>query len=102
MHEPFSFMQEHPSLAAVPDDELLERLSALLRKSCRTEADLVAHIGEVDRRRLYARAAAPSMFAYCTESCIFRKRRPTCGSWRRVRPASTRSCSRCSATAGST
>jgi len=60
-------MQEHPSLGAVPDDELLERLSALLRKSRRTEADLVAHIGEVDRRRLYARAAAPSMFAYCTE-----------------------------------
>ncbi len=60
-------MQEYPSLAAVPDDELLERLSALLRKSRRTEADLVAHIGEVDRRRLYARAAAPSLFAYCTE-----------------------------------
>ena len=60
-------MQEYPSLAAVPDDELLERLSALLRKSRRTEADLVAHIGEVDRRRFYARAAAPSLFAYCTE-----------------------------------
>jgi len=31
------------------------------------EADLVAHIGEVDERRLYAREASPSMFAYCTE-----------------------------------
>jgi hypothetical protein len=60
-------MQEHSSLTAVPDDELLERLSALLQRSRRTEADLVAHIGEVDRRRLYARAAVPSMFAYCTE-----------------------------------
>jgi 5-methylcytosine-specific restriction endonuclease McrA len=46
---------------------LLERLGALLQGSRHTEADLVAHIGEVDRRRLYARAAAPSMFAYCTE-----------------------------------
>jgi 5-methylcytosine-specific restriction endonuclease McrA len=60
-------MLNDSSLAAVPDDELLERLSALLRSSRRTEADLVAHIGEVDRRRLYARAAAPSMFAYCTQ-----------------------------------
>ena len=30
-------------------------------------ADLVAHIAEVDERRLYARFASPSMFAYCTE-----------------------------------
>lgn len=60
-------MLNHSSLASVPDDELLERLSALLGGSRRAEADLVAHIGEVDRRRLYARAAAPSMFAYCTQ-----------------------------------
>jgi 5-methylcytosine-specific restriction endonuclease McrA len=53
-------------LATVPDDELLQRLAALLNQSRRAEADLVAHIGEVDRRRLYAREAAPSMFAYCT------------------------------------
>jgi hypothetical protein len=50
----------------VPDAELLKRLGVLLRGSRRTEAALVAHIGEVDRRRLYARAPAPSMFAYCT------------------------------------
>ena len=37
------------------------------RHSRRVEADLVAHIGEVDERRLYAREASPSMFAYCTE-----------------------------------
>jgi len=60
-------MLKNSSLAAVPDDELLERLSALLQTSRRTDADLVAHIGEVDFRRLYAREAAPSMFAYCTQ-----------------------------------
>jgi hypothetical protein len=32
------------------------------------EADLVAHIAEVDARRLYAREAAPSMFAWCIET----------------------------------
>ena len=31
----------------------------------RAEADLVAHIGEVDERRLFAREASPSMFEYC-------------------------------------
>jgi hypothetical protein len=55
------------ALAVVPDDELLRRLAELLRQSRGTEADLVAHIGEVDARRLYAREASTSMFAYCTE-----------------------------------
>ena len=56
------------ALRAVPDDELLRRLGELVSQSRRVEADLVAHIGEVDERRLFARQAFPSMFAYCTES----------------------------------
>ena len=59
-------MEQRP-LAAIPDDELLRRLADLLRTSRRVESELVAHIAEVDERRLYAREAAPSMFAYCTE-----------------------------------
>jgi hypothetical protein len=47
------------------DDELLQRLAELVRRSRRVEAVLVAHIAEVDARRLYIRDA-PSMFAYCT------------------------------------
>jgi hypothetical protein len=58
-------MHEPPALTTIPDDELLHRLADLLRDSRSTEADLVAHIGEVDRRRLYARSASPSMFRYC-------------------------------------
>jgi hypothetical protein len=54
------------SLAALTDDELLRRLFDLLRQSRRVESDLVAHIGEVDQRRLYVREACTSMFAYCT------------------------------------
>ncbi len=54
-------------LRALSDDELLRRLSALLEKSRRIEWELVAHIGEVDERRLYAREACDSMFVYCTE-----------------------------------
>src|SRR6266700_565676 len=36
-------------------------------QSRRVEADIVAHIAEVEERRLYARKALPSMFAYCTD-----------------------------------
>ncbi len=52
---------------SLSDDELLRRLSDLLSRSRRVEADLVAHIGEVDERRLYAREACSSMFAYATD-----------------------------------
>ncbi|HUG51965.1 MAG TPA: hypothetical protein VMR21_00115 [Vicinamibacteria bacterium] len=55
------------SLRTLPDDELLHRLSALLGQSRRIEWQLVAHIGEVDQRRLYAREACDSMFVYCTD-----------------------------------
>jgi hypothetical protein len=54
-------------LAHLSDGDILRRLASLLRDSRRVEADLVAHIGEVEQRRLYAREASPSMFAYCTE-----------------------------------
>jgi hypothetical protein len=61
-------MEHSRELHAVSDDELIRRLQELVTRSHRLEADLVAHIGEVDERRLYARQAFPSMFAYCTEA----------------------------------
>ena len=44
-----------------------------MQQSRRVESELVAHIAEVDERRLYAReprggSACPSMFTYCTEA----------------------------------
>jgi 5-methylcytosine-specific restriction endonuclease McrA len=53
-------------LASLSDDELLRGLAHLVGQSRRVEADLVAHIAEVETRRLYAREASPSMFVYCT------------------------------------
>jgi 5-methylcytosine-specific restriction endonuclease McrA len=61
-------MEHEPMLKSVSDDELLRRLAEVLRQSRRVEADLVAHLAEVDHRRLYARFAHPSMHAYCTEA----------------------------------
>ena len=60
-------MGETPNLKSRADDELLLRLSDLVGQSRRVEADVVAHIGEVDTRRLFARAACSSMFDYCRQ-----------------------------------
>ena len=60
-------MSSTHELHSISDDELLRRLSELLKHSRRVESDLVAHIGEVDARRLYAREASSSMFRYSTE-----------------------------------
>lgn len=60
-------MQPTHLLQSLPDDELLDRLASLASQARRLESALVAHIAEVDSRRLYAREACPSMFAYCTE-----------------------------------
>ena len=65
---PICGMEDKRSLELVPDDDLLRRLVEILGQSRRVEADLVALIGEVDARRLYAREASPSMFAFCTET----------------------------------
>ena len=54
-------------LRSISDDELLRRLSELLRESRRVEAELIAHIGEVDALRLYSRRACSSMFSYCIQ-----------------------------------
>jgi hypothetical protein len=70
MHsEPSLTHHSEPALGlrSLPDGELLRRLRELVSQSRRVEADLIAHIGEVDERGLFARQAFPSMFAYCTQ-----------------------------------
>ncbi len=53
-------------LKSLSDETLLRRLTDLVQRSRRVEAVLIAHIAEVDARRLYIREAS-SMFAYCTQ-----------------------------------
>lgn len=57
-------------LKSISDEDLLRRLSGLVQESRRVESELIAHIAEVDERRLYAREACSSMF------CICRRPRP--------------------------
>jgi hypothetical protein len=59
-------MTSTDELKHVADDVILRRLEDLVRQSRRVEAVLIAHVAEVDARRIYARDAA-SMFAYCTQ-----------------------------------
>jgi hypothetical protein len=55
------------SISTLSDEELLRRLSKLLQESRRVESELIAHIGEVDSRGLYAEKGASSMFVYCVD-----------------------------------
>jgi hypothetical protein len=54
-------------LNEVSDDALLDRMALLVRRQNSLTAALLAHIGEVDRRRLYLREACSSMHRYCVE-----------------------------------
>jgi len=58
-------MHNVDELKSLSDDELLRRVADLLAQSRRVEWVLVAHIAEVDARRLFARQAWPSMIQYC-------------------------------------
>src|SRR5437588_2097523 len=53
------------SLSHLSDPALLGELAALLAQDRATTASLLAHLGEVDARKLYLPAACPSMFDYC-------------------------------------
>jgi hypothetical protein len=49
------------------DDELLGRLRVLVRSGNRLTAQLLAHLAEVEARRLFLGQGCASMFSYCTE-----------------------------------
>ncbi len=53
------------SLSHISDAVLLRDLAVLVARDRTTTAALLAHIAEVDARKLYLPAAYPSMFAYC-------------------------------------
>ena len=52
-------------LSHLSDPVLLRALAALVAQDRATTAALLAHLAEVDARKLYLPAAYPSMFAYC-------------------------------------
>lgn len=55
------------SLEHCSNDELLSQLEAIVGSGRRLTAELVAHLGEVEERRLHLEAAYSSMFDYCVK-----------------------------------
>src|SRR5881409_97749 len=53
------------SLSHVSDQVLLRDLASLLARDRALTAAVLAHLAEVDARRLYVPAGFPSMFLYC-------------------------------------
>ena len=53
------------SVKHLTNDALLHGLKALVAHDRVTTAEMLAHMAEVDERRLYAPAGYPSMYAYC-------------------------------------
>ncbi len=55
------------SLSHLSNDALLQQLDRLVVRDRRTTAEPLAHLAEVDSRKLYLPAGYGSMYAYCTE-----------------------------------
>ncbi len=53
------------ALSHLSDSTLLRDLAALVARDRATTAALLAHLAEVDARKLYLPAAYPSLYAYC-------------------------------------
>ena len=51
----------------LPDGELLSAVGDLASRSRRITVELLAHLAEVDRRRLYCGLGCGRLFTYCTE-----------------------------------
>ncbi len=54
------------SLSSLSDSELISSLTALVGTEQQTICDIVFHLAEVSRRRLYAEKGYSSIFDYAT------------------------------------
>ena len=63
-------MREY-SLTHVRDEVLLRNTQTLIAEERGTMAFVLAHLAEIDARKLYAPLGYPSMFAYCVEELRF-------------------------------
>ncbi len=55
------------TLAHLSNHELLEQVKLLAHHEREVTAALIAHLGELDQRRLYLAEGCSSLFAYCTQ-----------------------------------
>src|SRR5580700_10207076 len=55
------------NLKSLSSSELLERTKSLVADERRVSSDVLLHLREIERRRLFAEAGFSSLFAYCVE-----------------------------------
>jgi hypothetical protein len=60
-------MTQRYDLQKLSDDELEAALAGLVEQHSSVTAELVAHIGELDHRRLFGKYACSSTFVYCQQ-----------------------------------
>jgi 5-methylcytosine-specific restriction endonuclease McrA len=74
-------MTQPDTLALIPDDELFATVQGLTARSNVALADLLAHLGEVERRGIHRERACASLYTYCiyelrmSEDAAFRRSR---------------------------
>lgn len=76
-------MKSKYDLDSLANAALIAELERLVRTSHQATAEIIAHIAEVDRRKLYLDHACSSMFVYCTR----RLRLSEQAAYRRIRVA---------------
>jgi hypothetical protein len=60
-------MTQPNTIRTLSDSALLKRLNVLAEKERATTLEILLHLNEVDRRRLYLTQGYSSLFSYCTE-----------------------------------
>src|SRR6188768_1662032 len=61
-------MREEGQIRALGDDELLATLRVLVQRDHDLLAEMLAHLAELDQRRLYLDLGFPSLYSYCTSA----------------------------------
>src|SRR5882724_9961446 len=61
-------MRDRFRLGRLENDALLAALSSLVQRERQLLSDFLAHLAELDERRLYLELGFPSLFAFCTEA----------------------------------
>jgi 5-methylcytosine-specific restriction endonuclease McrA len=70
-------------IASLDDRELVARISGLVARERSATAALVAHLAEMDRRKLYLELGYSSLFTYCTQALHFSEQ----GAYKRMEAA---------------
>jgi hypothetical protein len=76
-------MDTRYKLSSLSDDDLVTRLLTLVGDERQLLSDVLAHIAEVDRRKIYLHRGFSSMHAYCTEVLAL----PEDSAFKRIRAA---------------